>query len=175
MTSAPPDIPSAKAAKPAGVADTVRMSTMVRSQARLAAVQALYQMDLAATDINTLVHEFVSERFGSGAEDQTVAFADKDLFEAIVRGVVEHQAEIDPALDAQLASGWRLNRIDATVRANLRAAMYEILYRPDVPPRVIISEYVDIAKAFFEGEEPKVVNAVLDKLARKHRAAAFGG
>jgi transcription antitermination protein NusB len=152
-----------------GPADTVKMSSMVRSQARLAAVQALYQMDLASTDLNKLVHEFISERFGTGAEDQTVAYADKDLFESIVRGVVSHQAEIDPALDGQLAAGWRLNRIDATVRASLRAAMYEILYRRDVPPKVIISEYVDIAKAFFEGDEPKVVNAVLDKLAKKHR------
>jgi transcription antitermination protein NusB len=152
-----------------GPADTVKMSSMVRSQARLAAVQALYQMDLASTDLNKLVHEFVSERFGAEAEDETVAFADKDLFESIVRGVVAHQPEIDPALDGQLASGWRLNRIDATVRASLRAAMFEILYRRDVPPKVIISEYVDIAKAFFEGDEPKVVNAVLDKLAKKHR------
>jgi transcription antitermination protein NusB len=126
-------------------------------------------MDLASTDLNKLVHEFVSERFGAEAEDETVAFADKDLFESIVRGVVAHQPEIDPALDGQLASGWRLNRIDATVRASLRAAMFEILYRRDVPPKVIISEYVDIAKAFFEGDEPKVVNAVLDKLAKKHR------
>jgi transcription antitermination protein NusB len=158
-----------KSDKPAGPAQTVKMSVAARSQARLAAVQALYQMDLASTDLNKLIHEFVSERFGANAEDETVQFADQDLFESIVRGVVTHQPEIDPALDSQLASGWRLNRIDATVRASLRAAMYEILYRRDVPPKVVISEYVDIAKAFFEGDEPKVVNAVLDKLAKKHR------
>lgn len=150
-------------------AGTVKMSVVVRSQARLAAVQALYQMDMAATDLNKLVHEFVTERFGASAEDETVQFADKNLFEAIVRGVVTHQGQIDPALDAQLAAGWRLNRIDSTVRACLRAAMYELLYRNDIPPKVIISEYVDIAKAFFEGDEPKVVNAVLDKLGKKHR------
>ena len=100
--------------------------------------------------------------------------ADQNLFEAIVRGVVAHQREIDPAVDAQLAVGWRLNRLDATLRAMLRGAMYEILYRRDMPARVVITEYLDIAKAFFEGEEPKVINAVLDKLAKKHRAAEFG-
>jgi transcription antitermination protein NusB len=152
-----------------GPAETISMAAMVRSQARLAAVQALYQMDLAATDVNKIVHEFVTERFGANAEDETVAYADTELFEAIVRGVVTHQAEIDPALDNQLAEGWRLNRIDSTVRAMLRAAMYEILYRKDVPPKVIITQYVDIANAFFEGDEPKVVNAVLDKLAKKSR------
>lgn len=150
-------------------AGTVSMAAMVKGQARLAAVQALYQMDVAATDLNKLVHEFTTERFGAAAEDETIAFADQNLFESIVRGVVTHQAEIDPALDGQLAAGWRLNRIDATVRAMLRAAMYEILYRRDVPPKVVITQYVDVANAFFEGDEPKVVNAVLDKLAKKHR------
>jgi transcription antitermination protein NusB len=160
---------TAKAGAEQGPAGIVKMSVVVRSQARLAAVQALYQMDIAATDLNKLVHEFVTERFGAAAEDETMQFADKDLFESIVRGVVTHQAEIDPQLDGQLATGWRLHRMDATVRACLRAAMYEMLYRRDVPPKVVISEYVDIAKAFFEGDEPKVVNAVLDKLGKKHR------
>jgi N utilization substance protein B len=167
-----PQKPRPKSA--AGPADTVRMASMVRSQARLAAVQALYQMDLAATDLNKLVHEFTTERFGPGAEDETLAFADKDLFEAIVRGVVAHQAEIDPTIDAQLATGWRLNRIDSTVRATLRSAFYELRYRKDVPPKVVISEYVEITKAYFDGDEPKLVNAVLDKLARKERPQAFG-
>ncbi len=148
---------------------------LVRSQARLAAVQALYQMDLAATDLNKLINEFVTERFGANAEFDTVAMADQTLFESIVRGVVAHQLQIDPAVDAQLAVGWRLNRLDATLRAVLRGAMYEILYRKDVPGRVVITEYLDIAKAFFEGEEPKVVNAVLDKLAKKHRPKEFSG
>lgn len=166
----------AKATKPPlSVADVARRPGLVRSQARLAAVQALYQMDLASTDVNKLIHEFVTERFGAEAEDETVALADQNLFQAIVRGVVAHQREIDPAVDAQLAVGWRLNRLDATLRAILRGAMYEILYRPDTPARVVITEYLDIAKAFFEGEEPKVTNAVLDKLAKKHRAGEFGG
>ena len=166
---------SDKSTPPTRVADVARRPGLIRSQARLAAVQALYQMDLASTDVNKLIHEFVTERFGAEAEDETVAMADQNLFEAIVRGVVANQREIDPAVDAQLAVGWRLNRLDATLRAILRGAMYEILYRPDTPARVVITEYLDIAKAFFDGEEPKVTNAVLDKLARKHRAPEFGG
>lgn len=156
------------------VAAAAEQAGVGRRQARLAAVQALYQMDLAATDINELVHEFKAVRFGPEAEDQTVAEADPDLFDAIVRGVVTHQREIDPPLDAQLAAGWRLNRIDAIVRATLRSAMYELTQRPDIPARVIIHEYVDVAKAFFEHDEPKVVNAVLDKLAKKTRPKEFG-
>ncbi len=166
---------SGDAKKPVRVADIAKRSSVVRSQARLAAVQALYQMDLAATDLNKLINEFVTERFGAAAEFETVAMADQTLFESIVRGVVTHQMQIDPAVDAQLATGWRLNRLDATLRAVLRGAMYEILYRKDVPGRVVITEYLDIAKAFFEGDEPKVVNAVLDKLARKHRPKEFSG
>ena len=168
---------SAAADKPSagGLAALASASEVARSQARLAAVQALYQMDLAATDINTLIAEFAAHRFGAGAEDRTVADADLGLFSEIVRGVVERQRDIDPPLDAQLAAGWRLNRIDSTVRAVLRSAMFELLNRPDVPARVVITEYVEVAGAFFDGDEPKVVNAVLDKLAKKHRAKEFGG
>lgn len=160
--------------EPAKGATAAEKAGIARRQARLAAVQALYQMDLAATDLNAVVHEFMAERFGVEAEDQTVAQADPDLFEAIVRGVVTHQREIDPPLDAQLAAGWRLHRIDSIVRAILRSAMYELTQRPDIPARVVIHEYVDVAKAFFELDEPKVVNAVLDKLAKKTRAKEFG-
>ncbi len=160
--------------KPKSVAAIAASAGIARSQARLAAVQALYQMDLAATDLNDVIHEFMAVRFGADAEDQTVAAADSELFTSIVRGVVAHQLEIDPPLDAQLATGWRLNRIDAIVRATLRSAMFEFAHRPDIPARVIISEYVDVAKAFFEGDEPKVVNAVLDKVGKKLRPAEFG-
>lgn len=148
-------------------------SEVARSQARLAAVQALYQMDLAATDINAVIAEFAAHRFGDGVEDRTVAEADLALFSEIVRGVVERQRDIDPQLDAQLAAGWRLNRIDSIVRATLRSAMFELLSRTQVPARAVINEYVEVAKAFFEGDEPKVVNAVLDKVARRVRATEF--
>ena len=157
-----------------GLAALAGASEVARSQARLAAVQALYQMDLAATDLNTVIMEFAAHRFGAEAEDRTVADADLALFSEIVRGVVARQREIDPPLDAQLAAGWRLNRIDSIVRATLRSAMFEFIARPEVPARAVINEYVEVAKAFFQGDEPKVVNAVLDKVARKVRASEFG-
>ena len=157
------------------VANLAAKAGVGRSQARLAAVQALYQMDLAGTDLNDVLHQFLSRRFGAGAEVDDVRDADPEFFAGIVRGVVTGQKEIDPPLDAQLAAGWRLNRIDSTVRAVLRSAMFELLNRPDVPARVVITEYVEVAGAFFDGDEPKVVNAVLDKLAKKHRAKEFGG
>ena len=157
------------------VANLAARAGVGRSQARLAAVQALYQMDLAGTDLNDVLHQFLSRRFGADAEVDDVRDADSEFFAGIVRGVVSGQKEIDPPLDAQLAAGWRLNRIDSTVRAVLRSAMFELLNRPDVPARVVITEYVEVAGAFFDGDEPKVVNAVLDKLAKKHRAKEFGG
>ena len=122
-----------------------------------------------------MIAEFTAHRFGAEAEDRTVADADLGLFSEIVRGVVERQREIDPPLDAQLATGWRLNRIDSIIRATLRSAMFELLARPGVPARAIINEYVEVSKAFFEADEPKVVNAVLYQVARKVRAAEFGG
>jgi N utilization substance protein B len=163
------------AASPSGTARAIEAAALARAQARLAAVQALYQMDLAQTDLAEVLHEFKTVRFGAQAEDQTIALADPDLFAEVVRGVVARQREIDPPLDQQLAAGWRLQRIDSIVRAILRSATFELMGRPGAPARSIISEYVDIAKAFFEGDEPKVVNAVLDKLARKIRTAEFSG
>ena len=106
---------------------------VARSQARLAAVQALYQMDLASTDLTKLIAEFAAHRFGEEVEDRTVADADLELFSEIVRGVVERQRDIDMPLDAQLAAGWRLNRIDSIIRATLRSAMFELLGRPEGP------------------------------------------
>ena len=140
-----------------------------RSQARLAAVQALYQMDLAETDLAEVIDEFKTHRMGQEAEDATVAGADTEHFARILNGVVTRQRELDPVIDAQLASGWRLVRIDAILRAILRAAAFELLEQKDAPARVVISEYVEVANAFFEGDEPRVVNGVLDGLARKLR------
>jgi N utilization substance protein B len=144
-----------------------------RSAARLAAVQALYQMELAQTDVADVIAEFGKLRFGPEAEDPTLRDTDRDLFAAIVRGVVRRQREIDPVIDEQLAEGWRLNRIDSILRATLRAGVLELLERSDVPARVVITEYVNVAHAFHAEEEPRVVNAVLDKLARRLRAAEF--
>jgi N utilization substance protein B len=144
-----------------------------RSAARLASVQALYQMDIAGTDLNDVLAEFMSLRFGANADDAALADADRDFFRSLVQGVVRRQREIDPLVDAQLASGWRLTRIDSILRAILRAGTLELIERSDVPVKVIINEYVNVAHAFLGEEEPKVVNGVLDRLARRLRAEAF--
>jgi transcription antitermination protein NusB len=146
-----------------------RSEPLARSRARLAAVQALYQMDLAGTDLAEVIDDFKTHRLGSDAEDEAVAGADADHFTRVLNGVVERQREIDPMLDNQLAAGWRLARIDAIVRAILRAASFELLALPDVPARVAITEYLGVASAFFDGDEPRVINGVLDALARKLR------
>jgi len=140
-----------------------------RSQARLAAVQALYQMDLAETDLSAVIEEFKTHRLGSEGENGTATEADREHFVHVLKGVVRRQREIDPMIDQQLAQGWRLTRVDSIVRAILRAAAFELMELADVPPRVVISEYIDVAHAFFEGDEPRVVNGVLDQLARKLR------
>lgn len=144
-----------------------------RTAARLAAVQALYQMDLAQTDLNDVIAEFGTIRFGANADDPDFKDADRAFFADIVKGVVRRQREIDPAVDQHLADGWRLTRIDSILRAILRAGVYELLERPDVPVRVVITEYVNAAHAFLGQDEPKVVNGVLDKLARRLRPAEF--
>jgi len=142
---------------------------LARSRARLAAVQALYQMDLAQTDLAEVIDDFKSHRLGAGAEDETVAGGDADHFARVLNGVVRRQRDIDPMIDQQLATGWTLIRVDAILRAILRAAGFELLDLADVPARVVISEYIDVAHAFFDGDEPKVINGVLDQLARKLR------
>ena len=144
-----------------------------RTAARLAAVQALYQMELAQTDLNAVIAEFVSIRFGEQADDPAFKDADRDFFTDIVRGVVRRQREIDPVIDQHLAEGWRLNRIDSILRAILRAGALELIERSDVPVRVVITEYVNAAHAFLGAEEPRVVNGVLDKLARRFRPTEF--
>ena len=144
-----------------------------RSAARLAAVQALYQMDLAQTDLIDVIAEFNAMRFGSRGEDPMVQGADRSFFADILKGVVRRQREIDPMIDHQLAEGWRLERIDSILRATLRAGTLELLERTDVPARVVITEYVNVAHAFLEGDEPRVVNGILDKLARRLRPAEF--
>jgi len=149
-----------------------------RSLARIGAVQALYQMDLAGTDLNDVIDEFARLRFkGSAAateDNNNLDGADPTFFAEILRGVVARQRDIDPMVDQQLAAGWSLARVDSILRAILRAGVYEFLERPDVPARVVINEYVDIAHAFFDDDQPKVVNGVLDKIARRTRTAEFG-
>lgn len=146
-----------------------------RTAARVAAVQALYQMDMAGTDLNAVIEEFVDLRFPRKPGDEAAAGADPTFFTELLRGVLRRQRDIDPLVDQQLAEGWRLKRIDAIVRAILRAGVFELMERPDVPVRVVINEYINVAHSFFSDDEPKVVNGVLDKLARRLREAEIDG
>jgi transcription antitermination protein NusB len=144
-----------------------------RGAARLAAVQALYQMDIAATSLNDILAEFESHWIGRELEGEQYLPAEAAFFRDVVAGVVREQREIDPLVDEALASTWPLKRIEAILRAVLRAGTYELDHRRDVPARVVVSEYVDVANAFVEREETGMVNAVLDRIARKLRAAEF--
>ena len=144
---------------------------LARSAARLAAVQALYQMEVAGADWQTVREEFETHRLGAEIEGALYREADVSHFRDILKGVVEDQARIDQLTDRALVVKWPLGRIDATLRALFRAAGYELTARPDIPPKATIGEYVDVAKAFFEeGKEAKFVNAVLDHMAREVRA-----
>jgi N utilization substance protein B len=147
-----------------------RVDRTGRSAARLAAVQAIYQMELTGVDAETVAQEFVEHRFVRGDEHAP----DEALFGEIVRGVPHHQVEIDKSLAGCLAKDWKLQRIDSTLRAILRAATYELIAQKDVPAKVVIDEYLDVAHAFSDGEEASFVNAVLDRLAHRKRAAEFG-
>jgi N utilization substance protein B len=140
-----------------------------RAAARLAAVQALYQMDLAAKGLNEVFAEFESFWMGREIEGEQYKPAEAALFRAILEGVLADQVALDRAVDAVLA-GWPLKRVEAIMRATMRAGAYELKHSADVPVRVILSEYVDIASAFLEKDEVGMVNAVLDKLARDFRA-----
>ncbi|HSM18979.1 MAG TPA: transcription antitermination factor NusB [Hyphomicrobiales bacterium] len=144
-----------------------------RSSARLGAVQALYQMDIAGTDLSEVLAQFGAGRMGETFDDGECGVADFDFLKDIVEGVVREQHGIDRAVEDHLAAAWTLGRLDSTLRAVLRAGAYELMFRSDVPARVTITEYVDVAHAFFEAEEPRVVNGVLDALARAHRAGEF--
>ena len=135
-----------------------------RSNARLAVVQALYQMDVAQITIKDVVEEFLSFRFAQETEGHQMEKADISFFNELINGIVEQQQALDPLIDTHLAATWRLNRIDSTLRAILRAGAYELTNRQDIPAAVVISEYVDVAHAFFEKDEPKVVNGVLQNL-----------
>jgi N utilization substance protein B len=146
-----------------------------RGAARLAAVQALYQMDLAGTGMNDIFAEFESHWIGREVEGEQYLPAEAAFFRDIVSGVVRDQKALDPRIDAALAAGWPLKRIDAILRAVLRAGTYELDNRRDVPAKVVVSEYADVANAFVDREETGMVNAILDQIARGARANEFSG
>ncbi len=144
-----------------------------RGASRLAAVQALYQMEIAGTGLNDILAEFESHWLGREVEGEQYLPAEAAFFRDVVTGFVREQRRLDPVIDAALASGWPLKRVETILRAVLRAGAYELDKRKDVPARVIVSEYVGVAHAFVDAQETGMVNAVLDQLARQLRAAEF--
>jgi N utilization substance protein B len=139
-----------------------------RTVARLAAVQALYQMEVSGVGVEAVVREFADHRFGRDLEGEQLADADEVMFGDIVRGVVAEQSRIDQAVVKRLAENWKLDRLDATVRAMLRAGVFELIYK-DTPVEVVIDEYVELAKAFFDAKESAFINGALDAVAQDVR------
>jgi N utilization substance protein B len=150
-----------------------RKPPVERAAARLGAVQALYQMDIAGTDVGETLAQFSSRAMGEDFDGGQCGEADYKHLREVVNGVVREQHAIDPIVDRLLDSSWPLHRLDTTVRAILRAAAFELMFMDKVPARVAISEYVDVASAFFDVEEPKFINGVLDRLARQRRPQEF--
>ena len=142
-----------------------------RSAARLAAVQALYQYEMEGTPIPRLLKEFHDHRLGALIEDEQYHEAERDFFDDVVTGVGARRAEIDQLISGRLAQGWSLERLDRPMRAILRAGAYELIARPDVPVGSVISEYVDVAHAFYDKRESGFVNGLLDAIGREARQA----
>lgn len=140
-----------------------------RSAARLAAVQALYQREMQGGSVPALLHEFHRHRLGATIEDAEYREADVDFFNDVVSGANAREAELDGLITAALAEGWTLDRLDRPMRALLRAGVYELVARPDVPAAAVVDEYVDVAHAFYEAREAGFVNALLDTVARRVR------
>ncbi len=142
-----------------------------RSASRLGAVQALYQIELAGDDPTDVSTEFLAHRLGQEVEGDLYSNPDKDFFRDLVIGTSTNRDAIDDDIAQKLVADWPLDRLEMVVRAILRAGVYELKHRPDVPTKAIINEYVDVAHAFYEGAEPGFVNGVLDRLSRELRAA----
>jgi len=146
--------------------------SLSRSAARLAAVQALYQRDMEGTPVPRLLKEFHDHRLGATIEDAHYHDAERDFFDDVVTGVEARQSEIDEKIAANLAKGWSLERLDRPMRAILRAGAYELLARKDVPVGSVISEYVDVAHAFYDKRESGFVNGLLDSISKDARGQA---
>ena len=146
-----------------------------RGAARLAAVQALYQMDVAGTGLNDILAEFESHWIGREVEGEQYLPAQKTFFRMLLTGVLNEQRRIDPIIDEVLSKGWPLKRVETMLRAILRAGAYELVCLNDVPARVVVTEYSDIGSAFLDKEETGMINAVLDQLGRQFRPDEFAG
>jgi N utilization substance protein B len=140
-----------------------------RSAARLAAVQALYQQEMEAIPVAQLLHQFHQHRLGATIEDAEYAEAEVDFFDDVVKGALARAEELDSAITEKLADGWSLARLDKPMKAILRAGAYELAARPDVPTASVISEYLDVAKAFYDARETGFVNGLLDALSKELR------
>ena len=140
-----------------------------RAAARLAAVQALYQHEMEAPPLANLLDEFHRHRLGAEIEDDQYIPADVAFFDDVVKGVIARRDEIDGLLSAKLAEGWKIERLDRTMIQILRAGVYELIARPDVPTGTVIGEYLDVAHAFFDDREAKFANGVLDAIAKGAR------
>jgi N utilization substance protein B len=143
-----------------------------RSAARLAAVQALYQQEMEGTPLPRLLHEFHEHRLGATIEDEQYHDAERDFFDDLVTGADARRNDIDGLISGRLAEGWTLERLDRPMRAILRAGAYELIARPDVPVASVISEYVDVAHAFYDKRESGFVNGLLDAIAKEARSKA---
>ncbi|MBG1231800.1 transcription antitermination factor NusB [Aestuariivirga litoralis] len=152
---------------------TPRQKPTAKSAARLGAVQALYQMDIAGADVGETLAQFVARAVGDNFEDGQCGEADYKHLRDVVEGVVREQQLIDVTVDKQLDKDWPIHRINAILRAVLRAGAFEIMFKENVPARVAINEYVNVAAAFFDAEEPALANAVLNALARVRRPEEF--
>lgn len=147
----------------------MKANSKARAAARLAAVQALYQYDMEGTLLPMLLDEFHRHRLGAEIEDLQFNDAETAFFDDVVKGAIARRDEIDGVVSSKLAEGWALTRLDKTMLQILRAGAYELMARPDVPTAAAISEYVDVAHAFFDAREAKFVNGVLDAVAKAVR------
>ncbi|MBI4969514.1 MAG: transcription antitermination factor NusB [Rhodospirillales bacterium] len=152
-----------------------RGSPQARAAARLAAVQALYQMDIAETPIADALAQYLSGPIPLDDAGKRLGDIDPDFFADLLRGVEGHRAELDAMIQGALSPEWPFERLEALHRALLRAALYELWRRADVPARVAMNEYVDLAHAFYAGPEPAMINALLETLAKRLREAEFDG
>ncbi len=150
-----------------------KTSLKERSAARLAAVQALYQMDIAASPLPNVLSEFERHWIGREIEGDRYEEAEEKHFRDVVEGVVREQLTLDPVIDKTLNDGWPLKRVESVLRAALRAGAYELFHRNDIPVRAVVSEYVDVVAAFLDQDDVGMANAVLDALARQARPKDF--
>lgn len=153
------------------MSDAARATPSRRQAARLSAVQALYQWQEGQDEPAAIIEQFLNVRTGENGEGGMRRDADKPLFKDVVEGTAAHKEELEKTVSSVLAEDWTWGRVDRLVRAILLAGAYELIHRRDVPPKVAINEYVEIAHAFYDQGEPTFVNSVLDRLARQERAA----